>query len=190
MFSNKKVFPGCNPMNVSLLFLAWRKVCALLLGAACLAGVHADAAELSGRTALIIGIGKYERPEVPSLGGVIEDMKSAKTIARAMGISDQNIRLLRDGEATKQGILDALKLLGESTADGARTLLYYSGHGTRWKDAAAGGCVEGLLSYDSLVITNAEIAEATRRLSAKADKFVSLIDACHSRVSKFLCKRS
>ena len=167
-------------MNFPCLFLSWRTVCGLLAVVACLSGVHAGAAELSGRTALIIGIGKYARPDVQPLVGVVEDIKSAKTIARAMGIPDQNIRVLKDSEATKQGILDALKLLGETTADGARTLVYFSGHGTREKDPSGGGCVEGLYSYDSQAITNAEIAEATRRLSAKADKFVTMFDACHS----------
>lgn len=136
--------------------------------------------EISNRTALIIGIGTYDRTEVPVLEGVKEDMKSAMAIAKAMGIPEMNIRVLRDQQASKAGIFEALRQLSEVTADGARTFVYYSGHGTRWHDIQAGGCVEGLLSYDYQVITNSEIAAVTKKLSDKADKFVSMFDACHS----------
>ncbi|MEY4099001.1 MAG: hypothetical protein RL300_172, partial [Pseudomonadota bacterium] len=91
-------------------------------------------AEVSNRTALIIGIGVYGSPEIPVLLGVKEDMKSALAISKAMGIPEANIRVLRDQQASKAGILDALRELGEATADGARTFVYYSGHGTRWQD--------------------------------------------------------
>jgi hypothetical protein len=139
-----------------------------------------QAAKASTRTALIIGIGVYGSPDIPVLLGVKEDMKSALAISKAMGIPEANIRVLRDEQASKAGILDALRELGEATSDGARTFVYYSGHGTRWQDPQAGGCVEGLLTYDYKVITNAEIAAITKKLSDKADKFMSMFDACHS----------
>ena len=139
-----------------------------------------QSAELSTRTALIIGIGVYDRPEIPALAGVKEDMVSAMAITKAMGIPAKNTRILRDQQASKAGILEALRELSETTAEGARTFVYFSGHGTRWQDPQAGGCVEGLLSYDYQVITNSEIAAITKKLSDKADKFVSMFDACHS----------
>lgn len=139
-----------------------------------------EAAEVSSRTALIIGIGNYSQPDIPALAGVKEDMKSARSIAKAMGIPDQNIRILQDQQASKAGILDALRQLGETTGDGARTFVYFSGHGSRWKDPQANSCVEGLLTYDYKTITNSEIAEVTKKLSSKADKFVVMFDACHS----------
>ena len=140
----------------------------------------AQAVEVSTRSALIIGVGVYGSPEIPVLLGVKEDMKSALAIAKAMGIPQANTRILQDQQATKDGILEALRELGEATADGARTFVYYSGHGTRWRDGQVGGCVEGLLTYDYKVITNGEIAAITKKLSDKADKFVSMFDACHS----------
>jgi len=152
-----------------------------LLIAAALAFVGpCQSAELSTRTALIIGIGVYDRPEIPALAGVKEDMVSAMAITKAMGIPAKNTRILRDQQASKAGILAALRELSETTAEGARTFVYFSGHGTRWQDPQAGGCVEGLLSYDYQVITNSEIAAITKKLSDKADKFVSMFDACHS----------
>ena len=140
----------------------------------------AQAAPTETRTALIIGISAYANPDVETLQGVPEDMKSAQAIAAAMGIAAQNTVVLRDGDATKAGILAALRSLAERTGDGARTFLYYSGHGTRWQDPQSGACVEGLLTHDFQVITHQEIAAVTKRLSDKADKFISLFDACFS----------
>jgi hypothetical protein len=149
-----------------------------VLSAAALTGAHG--AQTETRTALIIGISTYSNPEVETLQGVPEDMKSASAIANAMGIAPQNTVVLRDGQATKVGILAALRQLAERTGDGARTFLYYSGHGTRWQDPQSGACVEGLLTHDFQVITHQEIAAVTKRLSDKADKFISMFDACFS----------
>jgi len=153
----------------------------LLLAAVWAAALgYAQAAPIETRTALIIGISAYANPDVETLQGVPEDMKSAQAIAAAMGIAAQNTVVLRDGDATKAGILAALRALAERTGDGARTFLYYSGHGTRWQDPQSGACVEGLLTHDFQVITHQEIAAVTKRLSDKADKFISLFDACFS----------
>ena len=149
-----------------------------VLWVAALTGAHG--AQTETRTALIIGISTYSNPEVETLQGVPEDMKSASAIANAMGIAPQNTVVLRDGQATKVGILAALRQLAERTGDGARTFLYYSGHGTRWQDPQSGACVEGLLTHDFQVITHQEIAAVTKRLSDKADKFISMFDACFS----------
>lgn len=45
-----------------------------------------EAAEVSSRTELIIVIGNCSNPDNPALTGVMEDMKSAKSIAKAMDI--------------------------------------------------------------------------------------------------------
>ena len=148
--------------------------------------------EVSNRTALIVGVSVYDRPEITELKGVLEDIKSAIVIAKAMGIPEKNIRILRNEQATKDAVLQALRELGERTTDGARTFFYYSGHGTRWTDPQAGGCVEALLTYDYKVLTNSDIAASTKGLSEKADKFVTMYDTCHSGgvASKLATSRS
>jgi hypothetical protein len=97
-----------------------------------------------------------------------------------MGIPDSGTRVIRNAEATKAGLLAALRELGERTRDGSRAFIYFSGHGTRYFDPQAGGCVEGLLTYDGQVITNAELAEATQPVGRRADKMIVMLDACHS----------
>ena len=132
----------------------------------------------SNRTALIIGVGEYGYTGPSSLLGVKHDMASASKIAGAMDIPSANIVYLRDAEATKANILAALKKLGEKTGEGSRAFVYFSGHGTRQK--MGDDCVEGLLTYEGGTISHQEFANATKKLATSADKFVTLIDACHS----------
>lgn len=133
------------------------------------------------RTALIIGLSTFENPAIPVLSGVPYDIQSAKMMAKKMGIPEAKIKVLRDSEATKQNILKELNRLGDATDEGSRSFVYFSGHGTRYLDDAAGGCVEGLLSFDQQAITNQEFAKATQKLAGKADKSIVMIDACHSQ---------
>lgn len=137
-----------------------------------------SASAQSNRTALIIGVGEYGYAGAAPLAGVKHDMTSATKIATAMGIPEKNLTFLKNSEATKDNILDALKKLGESTSDGSRAFVYFSGHGTR--QLVGNECVEGLLTYEGQTITNQEFATATQKLTKSADKVLTLIDACHS----------
>lgn len=163
--------------------LGWHAKPALLAAVALLlSGAPPDAwaqAKLT-RSALIVGVSVYASPEVPRLAGVTFDIDSARAIARTMDIPESQTVILRDAQATKAGILEALERLAASVAEGGRVLVYFSGHGTRWYEPAVQGCKEGLLAYDRQTITNEEIAQRTRRMSALADKVIVLFDACHS----------
>jgi Caspase domain/Domain of unknown function (DUF4384) len=132
------------------------------------------------RHALIIGVSEYQNPQIPTLTGVPYDMESAKKIALAMGIPESNISYLKNSDATKSNILNELQKMGNSASEGSREFVYFSGHGTRYQDYSAGGCVEGLYSYDGQAITNKEFATASKKLIASADKVITMIDACHS----------
>lgn len=138
------------------------------------------------RHALIIGIGRYADPEVPVLGGVVHDVASARQMARAMGVPDAQVTVLRDGEASAGRILEAIDALQSRIADGDRVFVYYSGHGTRWYEetktdrGSAGACHEGLLSADGQALTNAVLGEALAPLARRADKMLVFYDACFS----------
>ena len=146
--------------------------------AALMSAQMACAQATSNRTALIIGVGEYGYTGPSSLLGVKHDMASASKIAGAMDIPSANIVYLKDAEATKANILSALKKLGEKTGEGSRAFVYFSGHGTRQQIGS--DCVEGLLTYEGGTISHQEFANATKKLATSADKFVTLIDACHS----------
>jgi hypothetical protein len=132
----------------------------------------------SNRSALIIGVGEYGYSGATPLAGVKHDMVSAAKIAAAMGIPEHNVKYLRNSQATKANILDALKQLGDTAGEGSRTFVYFSGHGTR--QPAGSECVEGLLTYEGSTISNQEFAGATQKIAKSSDKFITLVDACHS----------
>ena len=133
------------------------------------------------RSALVIGLSQYgPNTGAATLEGVPYDVESAKRIAMAMGIPADRIRLVRDQQATKANILEEIRKLGERTRDGGRSFIYFSGHGTRYWDPTVNGCVEGLLTHDGQAITNQELAQATQKVTASADKVITMIDACHS----------
>ena len=132
----------------------------------------------SNRSALIIGVGEYGYSGATTLEGVKHDMVSAAKIATAMGIPENNVKYLRNSQATKANILEALKQLGDTSGEGSRTFVYFSGHGTR--QPAGNECVEGLLTYEGSTISNQEFAGATQKIAKASDKFITLVDACHS----------
>ncbi len=139
-----------------------KKKTSLLLTLALFTALHAQSQTPAMRSALVIGLSQYSSSTAAStLEGVPHDVESAKRIAQAMGIPSNQIRLVRDQDATKENILKELRQLGERTRDGGRTFIYFSGHGTRNWDPTVNGCVVGLLTHDGQVITNAELAQAT-----------------------------
>ncbi len=157
----------------------------ILLGLAILCSflnplMSAQAQEKNNRAALIIGIAEYASPEVDSLPGVAADMVSAQKIALAMGIPEKNMTILRNQEATKVKIMQAFQEFSALAADGGRAFIYFSGHGSRDYDATAKSCYEGLLSYDRQLITNDEIAAATKKLNEQVDKTIVMFDSCYS----------
>lgn len=154
---------------------------AMTLGVRSLGGKTVE--ERSSRHALIIGIGKYGEPSIPPLPGSRIDRESATQMAHAMQVPTSNITYLQDEQATADGIRKALASLNARVADGDRVFIHYSGHGTRYKDEAAGGCVEALLAYEgttNATIPNKEMATLLAPITNKTDKLFVMYDACHS----------
>jgi Caspase domain/Domain of unknown function (DUF4384) len=137
----------------------------------------------SNRHALIIGIGKYGDASIPQLPGARIDRESATQMASAMQVPASNITYLQDEQATAEGIRAALKSLNDRVAEGDRVFIHYSGHGTRYMDQSAGGCVEALLAYEgttNATIPNKEMATMLSPITNKTDKLFVMYDACHS----------
>ena len=135
------------------------------------------------RHALIIGISRYADASTPPLPGARIDRASATQMATAMQVPASNISYLQDEQATGDNIRKALRELSQKVQDGDRVFIHYSGHGTRYNDPAAGGCVESLLAYDggqSGNITNREMTGLLKTITSKTDKLFVMYDACHS----------
>ena len=139
-------------------------------------------AERNTRHALIIGIGEYIDPDIPTLKGIRHDMVSARRMAAAMAVPESNIRVLRDQDATADRIRAEITALQARIVDGDRVFVYYSGHGTRWFDEKIkqDDCVEGLMAADGKVLSNVEMGERLAPLAQRADKMLVFYDACFS----------
>ena len=138
--------------------------------------------ERNTRHALIIGIGEYLDPSVPSLKGIRHDMVSARRMAAAMAVPESQTRMLRDHEATAERIRSEIAALHGRMNDGDRVFVYYSGHGTRTADASGtpGACTEGLMASDGQVLSNVELGQRLAPLAQRADKMLVFYDACFS----------
>ncbi len=135
------------------------------------------------RHALIIGVSQYADANTPPLPGARIDRESATQMASAMQVPASNITYLQDSQATGGNIRKALADMNARVQDGDRVFVHFSGHGTRYNDPVAGGCVEALLAYDggwSGTITNREMSELLKPITAKTDKLFVMYDACHS----------
>ena len=135
--------------------------------------------------ALIVGVGQYSKTSgAEPLLGVAKDMDTSRRMALAMGVPAQQIIELRDTNATKKNIFAALDSLRQKVGAGEKVFIYFSGHGTSY--STKNGCEQGFIPYtqgkytqDDL-ISEAEIAGYTSKISQVADKAVVMVDACFS----------
>ena len=106
-----------------------RPLAILLICASCFAATT-KAAE---RHALLIGVGAYT--SVRALEGPPNDVASLKSLLIGKyGYSPKFVHTLVDRQATKQGIMQALKDLVNEVNPGDYVFFYYSGHGTSFYD--------------------------------------------------------
>jgi hypothetical protein len=150
------------------------------ISAACVASALLSGAAGAETHALIMTIGEYTG-DIPPLAGVKHDAASARAIAKRMGVKDANIREYRNGQLTHQGMTRAFDELQQRVADNDQVFIYFSGHGSRQtvKDPDE-RCAEALVTIDQQGFTDVELEAQLKRLSAKAQKLVVFLDACHS----------
>ena len=142
-------------------------------------GLAAGAA-LAENHALIMTISAY-RAGITRLEGVVHDAASARSIARRMGVKDQNIRVYRDEQLTVAGMRAAFDELYQRIAPDDQVFIYYSGHGGRERvRQPADRCAESLISVDGGNFLDVDLEQTLKRLSEKAHKLVVFLDACHS----------
>ena len=88
------------------------------------------------KIALLIGIGTYTDPALPSLSGPSQDVAALKDVLiRRWDFTAANIQTLTTRQdTTRANILKALTALQSSSRPGDEVLVYYSGHGTSKRD--------------------------------------------------------
>jgi hypothetical protein len=113
-------------------------VAPLLIG--CLPALPA-AAQLAGEPhALVIGIDRYRYGT--SLKGAVNDARDIAQALRAIGVED--LTVLLDEDASKDGIVAAWKAMMARARPGDRLVLTYTGHGSREPEHVAGSEDDGL----------------------------------------------
>ncbi len=112
------------------------------------------------------------------------------------GFAAADIELLTDEQATRDAILGAFDRLVDRTETGDVVVVHYSGHGSQVPDLEGDepdGFDETIVPHDSgradpetgvgpanRDITDDEIYERLRKLSAKTDAITLIFDSCHS----------
>lgn len=138
--------------------------------------------------ALLIGINQYRSKDVPQLTGTANDVSAFHAMLTSqLGFKDSEIKELKDAQATKEGILNALdQWLAQGSKPGSRIVLYYSGHGHWTQDRSgdeADGMDEVLIPHDAMKtgqnwLLDDEISERLQRL--KDRQVLAVFDSCHS----------
>src|SRR5215211_3731411 len=88
------------------------------------------------KRALLIGIDEYPKlsPRY-QLGGCVNDVEAmADILERKFAFPESNMAFLRNGEATRAGILAAMDELVESAETNDIVVIHYSGHGSQMTD--------------------------------------------------------
>lgn len=151
------------------------------------------ASESRGRWALLIGIDRYPNfgpdRQLEGCGNDVAIMQDA--LRRRFGFEEDRITVLRDEQATRDGILAAMEALVERTEKDDEVFFFYSGHGSWQPDGPeqdeADGKDETLVPYDSgrnsdpnRDISDDEIYLWLLRLTAKTPFVTLIFDCCNS----------
>lgn len=128
---------------------------------------------------LLVGINKYQLPG-NNLNGCINDINAIHNeLITHYGYQPEQIKMLSDGQATKQGILEALEWL---VVDSEEATFHYSGHGTQFEDQN-GQDIQALCPHDiqdeNTVITDKQLHDIFHKIPLSS-KLYFIADCCHS----------
>ena len=149
------------------------------------ASVLAQDDDLGKRRALLVGINEYQSPMIKDLGGCVNDVLALKSVLETK-LGYDEVTVLVDGQATRKGILDALKELVAVSREGDSLFFHYSGHGAYVEDFSgdeSDGTDETLIPHDARTegvrdIVDDELGQYLGKLKTSR-AFVSF-DSCHS----------
>jgi len=148
--------------------------------------------------ALIIAVGNYPSSTQWTPISSTTDIELIFSSLTGQGFKEEDIRILRDQEATKRGILEAFTEMIEETNQGDIILIHFSGHGQQIADdngEELDGFDEAFIPYDAQKyyqkngyhgenhLRDDEIGSFLKALAEKAapdGDILVLMDACHS----------
>lgn len=144
----------------------------------------AQVSESPGRKrALLVGVENYPPPRsrVPGL----QDVALMKTMLIAHGFAAEDVRTLKDEEATESAFLAALDQLRKEAQPQDVVVVYFSGHGSQVPDLdgdegeGPGGLDETLLLWDSDSGLLDDVF-AQHLATFRSNHLVLILDACHA----------
>lgn len=169
----------------------------------CLAEQNAKAGTASNRFtssspgpqkwALLIGINRYKHSRTHDsnsdffdLHGAVNDIVDMEDLlVRNFAFEKSHIRSLRDGQATRSGILTAIsEHLIANTKSGDIVVIHYSGHGSQAPNPdLPNGADETIVPQDargdgSFDITGTELSKYLKQINT--ENLVVILDSCHS----------
>lgn len=142
--------------------------------------------------ALLIGINKYPLlAPYYQLSGCVNDVElMADILQHSFGFPAKQITLLKDEQATRDGILAAMNQLVEQAGENDIVLLGYSGHGSQMtdregdepdgKDETIMPHNSGRYPYPNRDITDDEIYAWLLKVAQKTPYVTLIFDCCHS----------
>ncbi len=148
--------------------------------------------------ALLIGINEYKYLSAKSqLKGCVNDARLMESVlVEQFGFERKNIRMLTDGQATRDGILAGLEGLTNSVVEDDIAVVFYAGHGSEIKDLEgdeADGYDSTVMPHDAVRppkdaknpppnvdITDDEINIWLQGICAKTANVTLIFDCCHS----------
>jgi metacaspase-1 len=149
------------------------------------------------KRALIIAIGNYPSKSLFPPISSLNDIPLIKTSLLNQEFKENNIKLLLDSQATRQGIISAFNNLINESNPGDIVVIHYSGHGQQMQDSTCDkpGCIDqALVAYDAIGLPTPEyygqnhirdhlIGEYIKKFRLKLGNGGMLnlfIDACYS----------
>lgn len=142
------------------------------------------------KRALLIGINEYKAASVSDLGGCVNDVELMKSLlVGKFDFPAENVLVLRDAQATRNAILDAIqKHLIEPAGPNDVLLLHYSGHGSQMTDVSGDELDtfdETIVPHDSrqggvFDISDDELNGLVSQAVKKTPNVVVILDSCHS----------
>lgn len=144
--------------------------------------------------ALLIGIDDYPMP-VPKLQGCVNDIDAfasylSERVSQDKGVAPK-VKTLKNGEATRQAVIDSIRGHLGQAGNGDVALLYFSGHGSQeqspeefWK-IEPDHLDETLVCVDSRTpgcwdLADKEIARLIGEVAAQGPHVAVILDCCHS----------
>ncbi len=138
------------------------------------------------RRALLVGINDYQ--SIRDLNGCLNDVRNMRSILREyLGFRNNDIRILAENRATKEGILHRLRYMVKLAQPGDFMVFHFSGHGSQILDRNHDELEDGMdellcpwdMNWDDGFILDDDLEEIFSQVPKGALMEVFL-DCCHS----------